>query len=264
MSDTPANGQCASHAGISQRNDRDGSVPEHVAIIMDGNGRWAQGRGLPRSAGHKRGVEAVRAAVRAAGELGIRTLTLFAFSSENWKRPESEISDLMRLLKLFIRRDLAELHRENVRVSIIGARHNVPADILTLLEEAENLTRHNDRTRLVIAFNYGGRDDIARAARALARKVEAGDMMADDIDADAIHGALDTGDWSDPDLIVRTSGEQRLSNFLLWQAAYSEFVFLDCHWPDFDRAALEEALAEYTRRNRRFGGLDAVDVQATA
>ncbi len=241
-----------------------GDVPGHVAIIMDGNGRWAQGRGLPRSAGHKRGVEAVRAAVRAAGELGITTLTLFAFSSENWKRPESEISDLMGLLKLFIRRDLAELHRENVRVSIIGARHNVPADILSLLEEAENLTRHNDRTRLVIAFNYGGRDDIARAARTLARKVEAGEMVANDIDADAIHAALDTGDWSDPDLIIRTSGEQRLSNFLLWQAAYSEFVFLDCHWPDFDRVALEQALAEYTRRNRRFGGLDDMTVQATA
>ncbi len=264
MSDTTANGAGFARRDVSLRRERAGGVPEHVAIIMDGNGRWAQGRGLPRSAGHKRGVEAVRAAVRAAGELGVKTLTLFAFSSENWKRPESEISDLMGLLKLFIRRDLADLHRENVRVSIIGARHNVPADILSLLEEAENLTRHNDRTRLVIAFNYGGRDDIARAARTLARKVEAGAMTANDIDTDAIHAALDTGDWSDPDLIIRTSGEQRLSNFLLWQAAYSEFVFLDCHWPDFDRFALEQALAEYTRRNRRFGGLDDADVQATA
>ncbi|MGI9355605.1 MAG: isoprenyl transferase [Rhizobiaceae bacterium] len=234
-----------------------GMIPGHVAIIMDGNGRWAQARGLPRSHGHKKGVEAVRAAVRAAGELGITTLTLFSFSSENWSRPESEINDLMGLLKLFIRRDLADLHKENVRVCIIGARDNVPGDILPLLEEAENLTRNNTSTRLVIAFNYGAQDEIARAARHLAQQAVDGDLDPADIDADMIAGSLDTGGWRDPDLIIRTSGEKRLSNFLLWQAAYSEFVFLDCLWPDFDRTELERALAEYASRNRRFGAVEA-------
>jgi len=234
-----------------------GMIPEHVAIIMDGNGRWAQARGLPRSHGHKKGVEAVRAAVRAAGELGIATLTLFSFSSENWSRPQSEINDLMGLLKLFIRRDLADLHKENVRVCVIGARDNVPGDVLPLLEEAENLTRNNTSTRLVIAFNYGSRDEIARAAMHLAQRAVDGALDPADINADMIAASLDTGDWHDPDLIIRTSGEKRLSNFLLWQAAYSEFVFLDCLWPDFDRAEFERALAEYAGRNRRFGAVEA-------
>ncbi len=235
----------------------DMQVPEHVAIIMDGNGRWAQKRGLPRSHGHRKGVEAVRAAVRAAGELGIKTLTLFSFSSENWTRPEAEVNELMGLLKLFIRRDLADLHKENVRVSIIGARHNIPSDILPLLEEAENLTRNNMDTRLVIAFNYGSRDEIVRAARKLAEQARDGDVDPDTISDDDFASALDTADWSDPDLIIRTSGEKRLSNFLLWQAAYAEFVFLDCLWPDFNKATLEQALAEYNNRSRRYGGLVA-------
>ena len=230
-------------------------VPKHVAIIMDGNGRWAQARGLPRTHGHRKGVEAVRAAVRAAGELGIKTLTLFSFSSENWSRPAEEVSELMGLLKLFIRRDLAELHKENVRVNIIGARKNVPGDILPLLEEAENLTRNNTSTRLVIAFNYGARDEIIRATKNIAKRVEAGELKADSIDNDVFAAALDTAQWNDPDLIIRTSGEMRLSNFLLWQAAYSEFVFLDCLWPDFDKAQFEGALREYYARNRRFGSL---------
>ena len=234
------------------------AVPEHVAIIMDGNGRWAEARGMPRSAGHKRGVEAVRSAVRAAGELGVTTLTLFAFSSENWSRPENEVSDLMGLLKLFIRRDLAELHKEGVRVSIIGSRHDVPADILALLQEAERLTRDNTRTRLVIAFNYGARDEIVRAARRLAQAAKAGELDPDTIDASTFARELDTSEWRDPDLIIRTSGEQRLSNFLLWQAAYSEFVFLDCHWPDFGKSDLEQALEIYAGRERRYGGLTAV------
>lgn len=234
-----------------------GMIPEHVAIIMDGNGRWAQERGLPRSHGHKKGVEAVRAAVRAAGELGIKTLTLFSFSSENWSRPQSEINDLMGLLKLFIRRDLADLHKENVRVCVIGARDNVPGDVLPLLEEAENLTRNNTSTRLVIAFNYGSRDEIARAAMRLAQRAADGTLDPADINAEMIAESLDTGNWRDPDLIIRTSGEKRLSNFLLWQAAYSEFVFLDCLWPDFDRAEFERALAEYAGRNRRFGAVEA-------
>ncbi len=233
------------------------AVPEHVAIIMDGNGRWAQARGLPRSAGHRKGVEAVRAAVRAAGELGIKTLTLFSFSSENWSRPVEEVNELMGLLKVFIRRDLADLHRENVRVSIIGSRDNIPSDILPLLDEAESLTRENTATRLVIAFNYGARDEITRAARVIAQQVADGECNPDDITSEQFASALDTADWSDPELIIRTSGEQRLSNFLLWQAAYAEFVFLDCLWPDFDKAQFEKAIANYRSRDRRFGGLVA-------
>lgn len=231
------------------------AAPDHVAIIMDGNGRWATNRGLPRSQGHRKGVEAVRRAVRAAGEMGIKTLTLFAFSSENWNRPKSEVNELLRLLKFFIRRDLADLHKEGVRISIIGARHNVPEDILRLLEEAENLTRDNARTRLVIAFNYGARDEMARVTQAIARRVEDGELRSDQIDEHIIASHLDTASWSDPDLIIRTSGEQRLSNFLLWQAAYSEFVFLDCLWPDFERAHLEDAVQRFNRRTRRFGGV---------
>jgi undecaprenyl diphosphate synthase len=231
--------------------------PSHVAIIMDGNGRWAQARGLSRSKGHRKGVEAVRAAVRAAGELGIKTLTLFSFSSENWSRPQEEVSELMTLLKMFIRRDLADLHKENVRVSIIGSRENIPGDILPLLDEAENLTRNNTATRLVIAFNYGARDEITRAMRKLAGQVAAGELTPDQIDPEQVSNALDTAEWTDPELIIRTSGEQRLSNFLLWQAAYSEFIFLDCLWPDFSRSHFEEALSEYRSRNRRFGGLVA-------
>lgn len=231
------------------------TAPDHVAIIMDGNGRWATNRGLPRSQGHRKGVEAVRRAVRAADEIGIKTLTLFAFSSENWNRPKSEVKELLRLLKFFIRRDLADLHKEGVRISIIGARHNVPDDILRLLEEAENLTRDNSNTRLVIAFNYGARDEMARVAQAIARRVEDGELRSDQIDEHIIASHLDTAGWADPDLIIRTSGEQRLSNFLLWQAAYSEFVFLDCLWPDFEQAHLEDAIAQFNRRTRRFGGL---------
>ena len=233
------------------------SYPKHVAIIMDGNGRWAQARGLPRSKGHRKGVEAVRATVRAAADLNIETLTLFSFSSENWSRPADEVSDLMGLLKMFIRRDLADLHRENVRVSIIGSKQNIPGDILPLLDEAEKLTCNNTSTRLVIAFNYGGRDEIARAMRTIAQQVVDGSLPVDQIDGAAISASLDTADWSDPELIIRTSGEQRLSNFLLWQAAYSELVFLDCLWPDFTKTHLEQALAEYCNRDRRFGGLIA-------
>lgn len=231
--------------------------PEHVAIIMDGNGRWAQARGLPRTQGHRRGVDAVRRAVRAAGELGIKTLTLFSFSSENWSRPAAEVSDLMGLLKMFIRRDLADLHRENVRICVIGAREGVPEDVLPLIEEAENLTRNNTATRLVIAFNYGSRDEIVRATRRLAEAVKAGALDPQDIDDHALSASLDTGGWPDPDLIIRTSGEQRLSNFLMWQAAYSEFVFMDCLWPDFSRETLEAALTTYYARDRRYGGLAA-------
>lgn len=230
--------------------------PSHVAIIMDGNGRWAKARGLPRTAGHKAGVEAVRRTVRAAGEMRIPWLTLYAFSSENWSRPKSEISDLMGLLRLFIRRDLADLHKNGVRVRVIGSRDGLETDIARLLSEAETLTAGNRNMNLVIAFNYGARDEITRAARAMAEKVRDGLLKADEITADMLETHLDTAEIPDPDLIIRTSGEQRLSNFLLWQAAYTEFVFLPCHWPDFGAEQLSEAISVFETRTRRFGGIE--------
>src|SRR5205814_487138 len=232
-------------------------APLHVAIIMDGNGRWAAARGLPRAQGHRRGVEALRRVVRAAGELGILHLTIFSFSSENWSRPATEIGDLFGLLRRFIRNDLATLHRDGVRVRVIGEREGLEPDICTLLNEAEELTRNNTRMTLVVAFNYGSRQEIARAAQRLAREVAEGKRDPADITADALETHLDTAGLPDPDLIIRTSGEQRLSNFLMWQAAYSELVFVPVHWPDFDKAALKGAIDEYSRRERRFGGLVA-------
>ncbi|MGV3553242.1 isoprenyl transferase [Rhizobium sp.] len=233
-------------------------LPQHVAIIMDGNGRWAQQRGLPRTMGHRKGVEAVRETVRVAGEVGISYLTLFAFSSENWSRPETEVSDLMGLLKAFIRRDLAELHSENVRIRVIGSRENLRGDILPLLIEAEDTTRHNSGLTLVIAFNYGARDEIARAARKLAVKLAAGEISAQQIDAVALDRELDTFGMPDPDLVIRTSGEERLSNFLLWQAAYAELLFVPEYWPDFTRETFIAAIEKYGRRDRRFGGVNPV------
>ncbi|MBZ5761477.1 MULTISPECIES: isoprenyl transferase [Rhizobium] len=232
-------------------------VPEHVAIIMDGNGRWASARGLPRTMGHRKGVDAVRETVRAAGDVGIKYLTLFAFSSENWRRPEAEVTDLLGLLKAFIRRDLSELHRQNVRIRVIGDRQNLRGDILPLLIEAEETTKNNTALTLVIAFNYGSRDEIARAVVSLAKDVEAGRLRPQDITAALIDGRLDTAGIPDPDLIIRTSGEERLSNFLLWQAAYSEFMFVPDYWPDFSRALFLSALERYAARDRRFGALSA-------
>jgi undecaprenyl diphosphate synthase len=233
------------------------TTPAHVAIIMDGNGRWAKARGLPRLAGHRAGVEALRQTVRAAGEMGISWLTVYAFSSENWSRPKSEVNDLMGLLKLFIRRDLAELHHNGVRVRIIGDRTGLTGDIKGLLEEAETLTRNNTALNLVIAFNYGSRDEIVRAARKLAEAAAAGDVKPETVTAESFAALLDTADIPDPDLVIRTSGELRLSNFLLWQAAYSEFVFLPCFWPDFSQAHLAEAVQAFAARERRFGGVTA-------
>ncbi len=232
-------------------------VPRHVAIIMDGNGRWAAARGLPRVEGHRRGVEALRRTVRAAADLGISVLTIFSFSSENWSRPPSEISDLMALLRRFIRNDLAELHNSNVRVRVIGEREGLDRDICLLLQEAEDLTRGNDGLTLVVAFNYGARQEIALAAQRLAVDVAQGRLSAAEITPERMASYLHAPDIPDPDVIIRTSGEQRMSNFLLWQAAYSELVFLPINWPDFDRAALEGAIVEYRRRERRFGGLAA-------
>jgi undecaprenyl diphosphate synthase len=233
------------------------AIPRHVAIIMDGNGRWAESRGLPRAAGHRMGVEAVRRTVRAAMELGIQYLTIFSFSSENWSRPVSEIDDLMGLMRRFIRRDLAELHQNGVRIGVIGERDRVDPELLALIDDAINLTSDNTALNLLIAFNYGARAEIAKAARQLAEQVRDGRMRPDEITPDTLAAALDTSGVPDPDLLIRTSGELRLSNFLLWQSAYTEFVFMEAYWPEFGRELLEQAIGEFHRRNRRFGGVVA-------
>ncbi len=229
------------------------ALPKHVAIIMDGNGRWAAKRHLPRKLGHRQGVETVRRMVRAVGERGIRYLTLFGFSTENWRRPPDEVEDLMGLLRLYIRRDLAELHKNNVRIRIIGSREGLADDIVRMIAEAEDLTAQNDGLRLTIAFNYGGQSEITRATQRIAEAVQRGDLEPDDITPDTVADYLDTHDLPDPDLIIRTSGDKRLSNFLIWQAAYAELVFVDTLWPDFDDKVLGEALADYASRERRFG-----------
>jgi undecaprenyl diphosphate synthase len=232
-------------------------LPRHVAIIMDGNGRWATQRGLPRVEGHRRGVDALRRTLRAAREIGIEIVTIYSFSSENWSRPPTEVSALMGLLKRFIRNDLAELHEAGVRVKIAGDRTNLEPDIRALLTEAEALTAANTRQTLIVAFNYGARQEIAAAARALAEEVARGERLPSSITPEAIEAKLNTAGIPDPDLVIRTSGEMRLSNFLMWQAAYAELVFQPILWPDYGREALLEALAEYARRDRRFGGLGA-------
>jgi len=238
------------------------SAPRHVALIMDGNGRWAAARGLPRFEGHRRGVDALRKTVRAAIEFGVDYLTVYSFSVENWSRPPEEVQSLLALLHRFIRNDLAELQSNNVRVKVIGAREGLAAEIAALLREAEQTTAANTGLTLVVAFNYGARQEIAAAARALAEEVAAGRLRPQDIDAEVIARRLDTADIPDPDLIIRTSGEQRLSNFMLWQAAYAELLFVPVHWPDFSRADFEAAIDEYAQRDRRFGGLAPVDCRA--
>ena len=235
-------------------------VPVHIAIIMDGNGRWAKARNLPRSAGHRAGVEALRRAVRSAGDIGIPYLTVYAFSSENWARPQSEVNDLLGLLKLFIRRDLADLHKNGVHVRMIGQRDGLASDIRALIEEAEALTAANTGLTLIIAFNYGSRNELTRAAQSIARQAAAGTLRANDIDEGTISALLDTHDFPDPDLVIRTSGEQRLSNFMAWQAAYSELVFLPCYWPDFNHTHMLQAVDAFSGRVRRFGGLVEHDV----
>src|SRR5207247_1389508 len=221
------------------------AMPQHVAIIMDGNGRWAHARGLPRSAGHRKGVEALRRAVRAAGEMGIEYLTIFSFSSENWSRPPAEVSFLLDLMRHFVRQDVAELHRENVRIKIIGERSGLAADIVALIEETEQRTRSNTGLTLIVAFNYGSRQEIAVAARDLAIAVRDGRVAPESITPELLGSYLATEGIPDPDLLIRTSGEQRLSNYLLWQCAYTEFVFVDEFWPDFNRETLQRAIAEY-------------------
>ncbi|MGE5202561.1 MAG: isoprenyl transferase [Acidobacteriota bacterium] len=227
--------------------------PKHVAIIMDGNGRWAKARGLPRVAGHRRGAEAARRTVEAAAELGVAYLTLFGFSSENWKRPVDEVDDLMALLRHYLRGEVAELHRHNIRIRVIGDRERLAPDIVTLIENTEALTAGNTRLQVAIALSYGGRAEIAGAARRIAEEVLAGKLVPAEIDEACFARHLLTADMPDPDLVIRTSGEQRLSNFLLWQTAYSEFVFIETLWPDFGKPDLERALREYHGRDRRYG-----------
>ncbi len=234
-------------------NTDDMTPPMHVAIIMDGNGRWAESRGLPRAMGHKSGAEAVRRTVEAAGEYGVSYLTLFGFSSENWNRPKQEIGDLMGLLRLYLRSEIAELHGKNVRLLMIGDRRRFEPDIIGLIEEAERTTAANTGLTLVLALSYGGRQEIEAAVQAIAQ--DAADKRLDpaDIDESMFRRYLLTAEIPDPDLLIRTSGEQRISNFLLWQVAYTEFVFLETLWPDFSKEDLRRAICEFNRRERRYG-----------
>ena len=237
-----------SHPSSTQEVPAHGDVPRHVAIIMDGNGRWAKSRGLPRAAGHRAGAEAARAVLRAAGEAGVECLTLYAFSSENWRRPAQEISDLTGLLRFYIQRELNSLHKEGVRLKILGDHNAFEPDVAKMVDKAVERTAGNTRMTLAIALNYGSRSELVRAAQLAAG-------AGGEIDEAAIERALDTHDLPPLDLLIRTSGEQRLSNFLLWQAAYAELLFVDTLWPDFDGEALRAALADYARRERRYGGL---------
>ena len=229
------------------------SPPRHVAIIMDGNGRWAKARGLPRVAGHQRGAEVVRRVVEAARELEIGYLTLYAFSSENWKRPAAEVDDLMGLLRLYLRRELRELDRNNVRMRFIGEREGLARDIVELIEEAESRTAGNSGLTLIIAVNYGAHRELVTAARSIAADVAAGRLTPGDVNEEIVAARLQTAGLPDPDLLIRTSGEQRLSNFLLWQTAYTELVFMDILWPDFTKQSLLEAIRDFQRRERRYG-----------
>jgi undecaprenyl diphosphate synthase len=243
VSETPASLEAQPAAG-----DSGAAVPRHVAIIMDGNGRWAKARGLPRAAGHRQGAEAARKVLRAAGEAGVECLTLYAFSSENWKRPEAEISDLMGLLRLYIGRELDALHKEGVRIKVLGDHGAFSPETAKMIDAAVARTANNSRMTLAVALNYGSRGEIVKAAQRLAERGAA-------IDEAAIEAELDTADLPPLDLVIRTSGEQRLSNFLLWQAAYAELLFVDTLWPDFGAADLNAALDAFAARNRRFGGL---------
>ena len=234
------------------------NIPKHIAIIMDGNGRWAKQRSLPRTAGHQQGIEACKRAVRAAGELGIDYITLFGFSTENWSRPADEVNELMRLLRMYLRSETAELHRNNVRMRMIGDRTPFSKDILELIENAEQLTVDNDGLNLTIALNYGGRDEILKAASDMAVYMKQEDIEPSFENAQEYFSSfLMTKDIPDPDIMIRTSGEQRVSNFLLWQCAYTEFVYTDTLWPDFEKKDLEEAIGEFECRERRFGAVSS-------
>lgn len=231
----------------------DVAPPVHVAIIMDGNGRWAKSRGLPRIEGHRRGADAVRTAVSCSVKYGVRYLTLYSFSSENWKRPAQEVDDLMSLLRRYLKSEIAELHKSGVRLRVIGERADLSPDIINLIEDAEALTAGNQTLDLIVALSYGGRAEITKAVRRIARDVQSGSLDPVDIDETTVASRLDTSGIPDPDLIVRTSGEQRISNFLLWQMAYAEFIFLETLWPDFSEKDFLRVITEFQRRERRFG-----------
>ncbi len=228
-------------------------VPVHVAIIMDGNGRWAKARNLPRTAGHQRGAESVKTAIKSAAEIGVSYLTLYGFSQENWNRPETEINDLMGLLRFHLRSEINYLCEKGVRFRVIGDRERLARDIVDLIENAEEKTSSNTLINLTVALSYGGRSEIAHAAKLLAQKVEQGLLHSTDINESEFEKHLYTADIPDPDLLIRTSGEQRISNFLLWQSAYTEFVFIDKHWPDFSKEDFESAVREFQARERRYG-----------
>jgi undecaprenyl diphosphate synthase len=251
---TPAAREGAEAGAAGKSGSSDGSVPRHVAIIMDGNGRWAASRNLPRSAGHRAGAEAVRKTLRAAGESGVEVLTLYAFSSENWRRSEEEVNDLKGLLAYYVDKELDAIHREGVRIRLIGDPAAFGPQLLERLERAVERTADNEKLTLVVALNYGARTEIAAAARKLAGEVAAGRRDPGSIDEQALDEALDTAGLPELDLLIRTSGEVRLSNFLLWQAAYAELLFVDTLWPDFDEAAFKQALSQFAGRQRRFGG----------
>jgi undecaprenyl diphosphate synthase len=231
------------------------NIPRHVAIIMDGNGRWATARGLSRTEGHRKGAEAARLAVETAKELGISYLTLFGFSSENWSRPAEEVTDLMNLLRHYLKKETAELHKAGARLLVIGDRSRLSGDIVQLIENAESLTQGNDKITVVIALSYGGRQDIVFAAQELARQVKAGAIDPDKVDENVFSGYLTTKGIPDPDLMIRTSGESRISNFLLWQLAYAELFFTETLWPDFSKKDMEQAVAFFDGRDRRYGGI---------
>lgn len=229
--------------------------PRHVAVIMDGNGRWASQRGLPRTAGHKQGIEALRRTVKAAKDLGVEYLTVYSFSTENWSRPRAEVMFLLELFRRFVSQDVAELHASGIRIKMIGSRTDLDKKILCLIDEAEQLTAKNTGMTLVVAFNYGGRQEIVEAARRFVADVAAGHVKVDALTVQGFSDFLYTAGWPEPDLLIRTGGEERISNFLLWQCAYTEFVFMNEYWPDFDSEALLKAIATYQGRERRFGGL---------
>ncbi len=231
--------------------------PRHVALIMDGNGRWAQARGLPRAMGHREGVQALKRTVKAAPALGVRCLTVFGFSTENWRRPAEEVSDLMGLVRSYVATDLKRLEKEGVRVRILGRREGLPEDIARIVEQTEAVTAHNDRFLLQVAFNYGGRADIVDAARRYVERLQAGEAVGP-LDEAGLEAGLSTAGGPPVDVIVRTSGEQRLSNFLLWEAAYAELVYQDILWPDYGAEALADVVEQYRNRDRRFGGLTPV------
>lgn len=240
---------------MADTGDEQDRVPAHIAVIMDGNGRWARARGLPRTAGHAKGAEAVKRTLDAAEDLGVKYLTLFGFSSENWNRPSDEVGDLMGLLRRYLQSETADLHRRGMRIRVIGDRARFSDDIVTLIEAAEAMTAENTGLNLTAALSYGGRQDITAAIRALAQRAADGDLDAAAIDEEMVSQHLWTHDLPDPDLLIRTSNEQRISNFLLWQCAYTELVFVDALWPEFDRAHLEECIDEFNRRERRFGAV---------